>query len=461
MASLKFSLTVGLQKDTGKAEILARFRSTRLVAQRAKTHLYISPEDFDPTLQKVIINTRRMSKELISENTELQEKLNDITEEVMRQANSMRPEDIPAGWLQQTIDKTLFPEEVAAQEQQEDIKANKYFEAYEKFMEVKNFGLGRQRHYMVLYRMLQRFQAIKNLQITFESITPDFLRDFEQFLREEHTYFKENKKGIKEPFGRYRKIYERLPESRVPGKRGDNHIKGVFKMLRAFQYWAISQELTTNNPFKKYTIGADIYGTPIYITKEERDQIYAADLRSNPHLERQRDIFIFQCHIGARVTDMYSLVKDNFGNDSQGRYLTYIPGKTKSENPRVVKVYLSKVAAEIIDKYHVSDPRITAVLPLISQQKYNDAIKEVFRKVGITRMVPVINSKTGETEQKSIADVASSHMARRTFVGTLYKQVKDPNLVGKLSGHVEGSRAFARYRDIDDQMIKGMTNLLD
>lgn len=76
-------------------------------------------------------------------------------------------------------------------------------------------------------------------------------------------------------------------------------------------------------------------------------------------------------------------------------------------------------------------------------------------------MVPVINPKTGETEQKSIADVASSHMARRTFVGTLYKQVKDPNLVGKLSGHVEGSRAFARYRDIDDQMIKGMTNLLD
>ena len=459
MASLKFSLTAGLQKDTGKAEILARFRNTRLVAQRAKTHLFISPEDFDITLQKVIINTRRMSKELINENTELQEKLNDITEEVMRQSNQMRPEDIQAGWLQQTIDKALFPEEVAAQELREESQTNKYFEAYQKFMQVKGFGLGRQRHYMVLYRMLQRFQAIKKLNITFDSITPDFLRDFEQFLREEHTYFKENKKGIKEPVGKYKKIYERLPEARVPGKRGDNHIKGVFKMLRAFQYWAISQELTTNNPFKKYVIGADTYGTPIYITKEERDHIYTTDLSAHPHLERQRDIFIFQCHIGTRVTDMYSLKKDNFGQDAQGRYLSYIPGKTKSENPRIVKVYLSKVATEIIDKYN--DPETTDILPLISQQKYNDAIKEIFRKAGITRMVPVINPKTGETEQKSIADVASSHMARRTFVGTLYKQVKDPNLVGKLSGHVEGSRAFARYRDIDDQMIKGMTNLLD
>ena len=458
MASLKFSLTAGLQKDTGKAEILARFRSTRLIAQRAKTHLYISPEDFDITLQKVIINTRRMSKDLICENTELQEKLNDITEEVMRQSNLMRPEDIPAGWLQQTIDKALFPEEVAAQELREEAQTNKYFESYQKFMEVKGFGLGRQRHYMVLYRMLQRVQAIKKLDITFDSITPDFLRDFEQFLREEHTYFKENKKGIKEPIGKYKKIYERLPEARVPGKRGDNHIKGVFKMLRAFQYWAISQELTTNNPFKKYVIGADTYGTPIYITKEERDQIYTTDLSAHPHLEKQRDIFIFQCHIGTRVTDMYSLKKDNFGHDSQGRYLSYIPGKTKSDNPRIVKVYLSKVATEIIDKYN--DPETPNILPLISQQKYNDAIKEIFRRSGITRMVPVINPKTGETEQKSIADVASSHMGRRTFVGTLYKQVKDPNLVGKLSGHVEGSRAFARYRDIDDQMIKEMSNLL-
>ena len=52
-------------------------------------------------------------------------------------------------------------------------------------------------------------------------------------------------------------------------------------------------------------------------------------------------------------------------------------------------------------------------------------------------------------------------MARRTFIGNLYKKVKDPNLVGKLSGHCEGSKAFARYRDIDDDMIKEMTNLLD
>ena len=85
-------------------------------------------------------------------------------------------------------------------------------------------------------------------------------------------------------------------------------------------------------------------------------------------------------------------------------------------------------------------------------------------KAGIERMVTVRNPVTGKNEQKCIADVASSHLARhlarRTFVGNLYKQVKDPNLVGKLSGHKEGSRAFARYRDIDDDMVREMTDLL-
>ena len=52
-------------------------------------------------------------------------------------------------------------------------------------------------------------------------------------------------------------------------------------------------------------------------------------------------------------------------------------------------------------------------------------------------------------------------MARRTFIGNLYKKVKDPNLVGSLSGHKEGSKAFARYRDIDEDMKKELVSLLD
>lgn len=40
------------------------------------------------------------------------------------------------------------------------------------------------------------------------------------------------------------------------------------------------------------------------------------------------------------------------------------------------------------------------------------------------------------------------------------KQVRDHNLVGSFSGQKEGSKAFARYREIDDEMKKELVDLL-
>ena len=67
---------------------------------------------------------------------------------------------------------------------------------------------------------------------------------------------------------------------------------------------------------------------------------------------------------------------------------------------------------------------------------------------------PTLNTITREEEKHPIWEVASSHMARRVLVGNLYKEVKDTNLIAKISGHVENSRAFSRYRDIDEEMAK-------
>jgi len=52
-------------------------------------------------------------------------------------------------------------------------------------------------------------------------------------------------------------------------------------------------------------------------------------------------------------------------------------------------------------------------------------------------------------------------MARRTFIGNIYKKVKDPNLVGALSGHKKGSKAFARHRTIDDDMKRELIEMLE
>lgn len=59
-----------------------------------------------------------------------------------------------------------------------------------------------------------------------------------------------------------------------------------------------------------------------------------------------------------------------------------------------------------------------------------------------------------------LCDIASSHMARRTFIGNLYKKVKDPNIIASMSGHIEGSKAFARYRYIDDDIKQSVIDLI-
>lgn len=50
--------------------------------------------------------------------------------------------------------------------------------------------------------------------------------------------------------------------------------------------------------------------------------------------------------------------------------------------------------------------------------------------------------------------------ARRTFIGNAYFKVQDPNLIGKMSGHVEGSSAFTRYRKIEDATLKEVIDLM-
>ena len=123
-----------------------------------------------------------------------------------------------------------------------------------------------------------------------------------------------------------------------------------------------------------------------------------------------------------------------------------------------MRVPLNTIAREILDRYKDTGDRL---FPFMSEQKYNIAIKRIFLAARLRRPVTVINPTTREPEIRPLNEIASSHLARRCFVGNLYKQVKDPNLVGALSGHKEGSRAFARYREIDEQMKTELVKMLE
>ena len=110
---------------------------------------------------------------------------------------------------------------------------------------------------------------------------------------------------------------------------------GILKRLRAFLKYALNKGWTKEDIFKGFEIEQERYGTPIYLTKDEIDILYDADLTNKSRLERIRDIFIFQCMIGCRVDDLIRLTKDNIVNGA----IEYVPGKTKEETPKADEFY--------------------------------------------------------------------------------------------------------------------------
>lgn len=93
--------------------------------------------------------------------------------------------------------------------------------------------------------------------------------------------------------------------------RSDNTLHSNFARLRTVFMWCIHRGITTNNPFLQFEMPKAVYGTPWYISIEERDCLYELDLSDNPHLATFRDMFVFQCFLGCRFGDLLNLKKEN------------------------------------------------------------------------------------------------------------------------------------------------------
>jgi integrase len=394
-------------------------------------------------------------KEVEAEKQALQEtsdNLSALISEIKSKFLATPVEQITKEWLEDVIDRYRFPEKYKFNEEKPA-----FFATLDLFLNKHKLSEVRKKNFRVIYRALQRFEMWNKTTLDLDTITQETLRDFEEFLRMENTFFQKDEQSnkwscINED---YKAVYEAYPETRTPQARGQNTINDIFTKIRTFYLWCIDNGKTTNNPFRHYKIEECVYGTPYYITIEERNQLYNADLSARPQLAIQRDIFVFQCLIGCRVGDLYRFTKANVINGA----IEYIARKTRDNRAITVRVPLNAIAQEILERY--ADYGGDKLLPFISEQKYNIAIKEAFKLAGITRIVTVRNPTTGEEEQRPINKIASSHLARRCFVGNLYKQVKDPNLVGALSGHKQGSKAFTRYREIDEEMKQDLVKLLE
>lgn len=439
MASCKIYI-----KSTGKDKTNIRYRISdgKSVDLSYSSKISINPNSWDAKKECIKAKVLMPYGERQGLNTSIAE----LKEVVLKAYFNMveRGLEFTSKVLKIEVDKLLHPEKYLTL--LENNSESSFLSIFDTYIRVSVGSVRREQNYQVVGRALQRFEVFKQNQnnrfrLSFNSISADTLREFEQFLLREV------------------EISERFPELYInvkqPEERGYNTVAKFFKIIKAFYNWARKNEYTTADPFIKFENRGQVYGTPYYLTLEERNRIKDYDLSANSHLERQRDVFIFQCLVGCRVGDLLAFKK---GNVIDGN-LQYIANKSHDKKPETIIVPLHESAVNIINKY--KDVEGDKLLPFISAQKYNMAIKEFFKTIGIDRRVTILNSKTRLQEQKPLYVVASSHLARRTFIGNLYKKVKDPNLIGALTGHSEGSRAFARYRTIDEELKKSVIDLLD
>lgn len=307
------------------------------------------------------------------------------------------------------------------------------------------------RHHLNNIHKLEHFERFqreimrrRGYSMRIDTMTADDLRELQRYLTHEAEYVE-----------RYPQIFDDTEERFHPRQLTENSINAIFRRMRTVVNWYVKHNLTTNDPFATFEMPKVLESPPFYLTLEERDKVYYADLSSEtPSTQVYRDIFMFQCLIGCRVGDLEKMTRANIVDGA----VEYIAEKTKHHLPRTIRVPLNDKAKAILDRYSDLETRL---LPKINQNIYNHQIKKILRLLGIDRMVTVIDNVTREPVQRPICDIASTHTARKTFIGNLYKKVKDPNLVASLSGHTDGSRAFARYREIDNDMKRELVALID
>jgi len=454
--------------SAGESEINLRLYVSRDIRIRAASGIWVDRKRWGKKNDINIPLIQGEERELLLEKRSKLKALTDYLENIVNTSEDKSTIDRP--FIEKQIKKFHKPTRISVAPTEES-----FFDVMRKYLSTHKLSVARQKNFKVIMRSLCRFELFKKkeghrgFKMSFANLSVDILHQIEDFLGNE-----------KDAFLKYPDIYEEIPYSTkvavktpkrkrpprldengneipkgIPKPRGQNSVADMMLRFRSFIIWANDNGYTSNNPFKHFTIGEIVYGTPIYITNRERNRLLETDLSDNKELETQRDIFVFQCLIGCRVSDLYKMTYRSIIGDA----IEYIPRKTKEDRAITVRVPLNDTAKRLIAKYE--DYERGSLFPFNTEQDYNRKIKEAFKRAGLDRMVTVLDQQTREEIQKPLYEVASSHMARRSFIGNIYKKVKDPNLVGALSGHKEGSKVFARYRTIDDDMKKELIGMLE
>ncbi|WP_460905394.1 phage integrase SAM-like domain-containing protein [Spirosoma areae] len=233
-----------------------------------------------------------------------------------------------------------------------------------------------------------------------------------------------------------------------------------FSFVKWFLRWAAKNQYPVNqgaldfNPKLKGTDGK--IKKVIFLSLDELTHLYRFEIpASKEYLTRVRDVFVFCCFSGLRYSDVFSLKK----SDDRGSYFEFVTQKTSES----LKVETNKYSRAILDKYKEMPFKGDKALPVISNQKMNDYIKELGELAGLDTPETLVYYKGNRRVEETYPKYAllSTHCARKTFVTNLiYLGVSD-HVIRQWTGHRDHKSFDVYHKIVDDIKAREMAKFDD
>lgn len=289
-----------------------------------------------------------------------------------------------------------------------------FFQVFDDFVE----DCGRQNNWTD--STFEKFAAVKNHLTNFrEGLTFEFL----------------DERGLNDYVGYLRDVKEM--RNTTIGKQ--------LSFLKWFLRWAFKKGVHQNNAYDSYK--PKLKSTQkkiIFLTWDELNRLREFKIPSNKQaLERVRDVFLFQCFTGLRYSDVFNLRR----SDIKGDHIEVTTVKTSDS----LIIELNNHSKAILDKYKDVAFEDDKVLPVITNQKMNDYLKELAEMAGIDEPIRQTYYKGNERIDEVTPKYAllGTHAGRRTFICNALALGIPPQVVMKWTGHSD-YKAMKPYIDIAD-----------
>lgn len=267
--------------------------------------------------------------------------------------------------------------------------------------------------------LIAHIQGFKK-RVEFDDISEDFLNAFIRYLI--------NEKNLSNPY-----------------------VVKLIKNFKTFMNWATKKGFNKGISYKTFEpqlkgVSTSDKTNIIALSPEEFMHLYHLPIES-PCLERVRDVFCFCCATSLRYSDVSNLKWSNV-KDDRIEIVTI-----KTDDPIIV--YFNDLSYPIIKKYEKFKDVSEKVLPVISNQKYNDYIKELGKLAGFDQPTTKVIFKGSERIERTVPkyELLTSHVARKTFVTlALYKGIP-AEVVRSFTGHKD-AKVMERYFKFNGQEQK-------